>query len=82
MTATAVATHLSDELRRLKADAESRPELSAALAAYARFAPYALPRPLVPLSTEPSDGGNARPRWRSGGGPAARSGADGSPAAA
>jgi hypothetical protein len=40
MTASAVATHLSDELRRLKAEAESRPELSATLAAHARFAPY------------------------------------------
>jgi hypothetical protein len=70
--ARADATHLADELRRLEAAAESQPELLAALAAYARFAPCAPPRPLVPLSTEPSDGGNARPRWRSGGGPAAR----------
>jgi hypothetical protein len=70
--AAADATHLAEELHRLEAAAESRPELSAALAAYARFAPYAPPRPLVPFSTEPSDGGNARPRWRSGGGPAAR----------
>jgi hypothetical protein len=72
MTASAVATHLSDELRRLKTEAESRPELSATLAAHARFAPYAPPRLWVPRSTEPSDGGNARPRWRSDGDPAAR----------
>jgi hypothetical protein len=66
------ATDLADALRRLEAAAKSQPELSATLAAYARFAPYVPPRPLVPFSTERSDGANARQRWRSGGGPAAR----------